>query len=146
MHHSQHFSHFKMHPGSLILWGSSALPVILPQSPQLNLNGNIFSWEKQRKVTWGQVRRVRWVVDDNHVAFGKKIPWERKCETMHCHDANNQFFSPESCTKCYAHLHPLHEMFHTDSQDMLVLSPTIASHYYNCCTDGNTSLRNYQWQ
>jgi hypothetical protein len=28
---------------------------------------------------------------------------------------------------------------YTDPLDMLVLSSTVASRYYNCCTDGNTS-------
>jgi hypothetical protein len=34
-------------------------------------------------------------------------------------------------------------ILYTDSQDMLVLSSTIASHYYNCCTDGSTSPGNH---
>jgi hypothetical protein len=34
----------------------------------------------------------------------------------------------------------LHEILYTDSQDMLVLSPIVASHYYNCCTDGVSEL------
>jgi hypothetical protein len=29
----------------------------------------------------------------------------------------------------------LREMFYTDSQDMLILSSTVASRYYSCCTD-----------
>jgi hypothetical protein len=33
----------------------------------------------------------------------------------------------------------LPEILCTDSQDMLVLSSTVTSHYYNCCTDGSTS-------
>jgi hypothetical protein len=37
----------------------------------------------------------------------------------------------------------LHEIVYTDSQDILVLSSTIALRYYNCCTDGNTSPGNY---
>jgi hypothetical protein len=37
----------------------------------------------------------------------------------------------------------LREILYTDFQDMLILSPTIASCYYNCCTDGSTSLGNY---
>jgi hypothetical protein len=37
----------------------------------------------------------------------------------------------------------LHEILCTDSQDMLVLSSTVASRYYNCCTDGSTSPGNY---
>jgi hypothetical protein len=31
------------------------------------------------------------------------------------------------------------EILYTDSQDMLVLSYTVASCYYNCCTDGSTN-------
>jgi hypothetical protein len=31
----------------------------------------------------------------------------------------------------------------TDSQDMLVLASTAASHYYNRCTDGSTNPGNY---
>jgi hypothetical protein len=33
-------------------------------------------------------------------------------------------------------------ILYTDSQDMLVLTSTVASHY-NCCTDGSTSPGNY---
>jgi hypothetical protein len=33
----------------------------------------------------------------------------------------------------------LREMLCNDSQNMLVLSSTVASRYYNCCTDGSTS-------
>jgi hypothetical protein len=32
-----------------------------------------------------------------------------------------------------------------DSQDMLVLSITVASHYYNCCRDGSTNPGNYEY-
>jgi hypothetical protein len=35
------------------------------------------------------------------------------------------------------------EILYTDSQDMLVLPSNVASCYYNCCTDGSTSPRNY---
>jgi hypothetical protein len=31
-------------------------------------------------------------------------------------------------------------------QDMIVLSSTVASHYYNCCTDGGTGPGNYGCQ
>jgi hypothetical protein len=34
------------------------------------------------------------------------------------------------------------EFLYTDSQDMLVLSSTGASCYYNCCTDGSTGPGN----
>jgi hypothetical protein len=37
----------------------------------------------------------------------------------------------------------LREILYTDSQDMLVLSSTVVSRYYNCCTDSSTSLGNY---
>jgi hypothetical protein len=37
----------------------------------------------------------------------------------------------------------LREIVYTDSQDMLVLSYSVASHYYNCCTDGNTNPVSY---
>jgi hypothetical protein len=37
----------------------------------------------------------------------------------------------------------LREMQGNDSQDMLVLSSTVASRYDNCCTCGSTSTRNY---
>jgi hypothetical protein len=37
----------------------------------------------------------------------------------------------------------MHEILYTGSQDMLVLSRTVASRYYNCCTDGSTSPGNY---
>jgi hypothetical protein len=37
----------------------------------------------------------------------------------------------------------LRQIVYTDSQDMLLLSSTIASHYYNFCTDGSTIARNY---
>jgi hypothetical protein len=33
----------------------------------------------------------------------------------------------------------MHEILYTESQDMLVLSSTVALHCYNCCTDGSTS-------
>jgi hypothetical protein len=39
----------------------------------------------------------------------------------------------------------LYEISYTDFQDVLVLSSTIASHYYNCCTDGSTGPRNYAY-
>jgi hypothetical protein len=38
----------------------------------------------------------------------------------------------------------LREILYTDSQDMLVLSSTVASCYYNCCTYGSTSPENYR--
>jgi hypothetical protein len=37
------------------------------------------------------------------------------------------------------HVNQLHEILCTDSQDMLVLSSTVALRYYICCTDGSTS-------
>jgi hypothetical protein len=37
----------------------------------------------------------------------------------------------------------LYDILYTDSQDMLILSSTIALRYYNCCTDGSTSHGNY---
>jgi hypothetical protein len=36
----------------------------------------------------------------------------------------------------------LHEILYIDSEDMLVLSSTIALHYYSCCTDSYTSPGN----
>jgi hypothetical protein len=39
----------------------------------------------------------------------------------------------------------MHEVLYTDSQDMLVLSFTIVSHYYNCSTDGSTSPSRKLW-
>jgi hypothetical protein len=35
------------------------------------------------------------------------------------------------------------EILYTDSQDMLVLSSTVASRYFNCYTDGSTHPGNY---
>jgi hypothetical protein len=40
----------------------------------------------------------------------------------------------------------LREILYAGFQDMLVLSSTVASRYYNCCTDGSTISRNYGWQ
>jgi hypothetical protein len=37
----------------------------------------------------------------------------------------------------------LREILYTDSQDMLVLSSTVVSRYYNCCADGSISPGNY---
>jgi hypothetical protein len=37
----------------------------------------------------------------------------------------------------------LRQSLNIDSQGMLVLSSTVASRYYNCCTDGSTSPGNY---
>jgi hypothetical protein len=37
----------------------------------------------------------------------------------------------------------LRELLYTDSQDTLVLSSTVASRYYNWCTDGSISPGNY---
>jgi hypothetical protein len=37
------------------------------------------------------------------------------------------------------------EIVYTDSQDGLVLSFTVVSLYYNCCTDGSTSPVNYDF-
>jgi hypothetical protein len=53
-----------MDPGSWILWGCSAPPVILPWSPQLCQNGSIFNLGN-RKVARGQVRWVGWVEDNS---------------------------------------------------------------------------------
>jgi hypothetical protein len=39
----------------------------------------------------------------------------------------------------------LHEILNADSQDMLILLSIIASHYYNCCTDGTTSPGKYEY-
>jgi hypothetical protein len=36
----------------------------------------------------------------------------------------------------------LREMLYTNSQDMIVLSTTVASRYYNCCTNGSSSPGN----
>jgi hypothetical protein len=36
----------------------------------------------------------------------------------------------------------LSDILHTDSENLLVLSPTVASHYYNCRTDGSISPGN----
>jgi hypothetical protein len=36
------------------------------------------------------------------------------------------------------------EILYTDSQNMLVLSTTIASRYYKCCTEYSTSPGNYE--
>jgi hypothetical protein len=35
------------------------------------------------------------------------------------------------------------KILYTDSQDVLVLSYIVTSHYYNCCTDGSTNPGNY---
>jgi hypothetical protein len=40
-------------------------------------------------------------------------------------------------------IHQHHNFTNTDSQNMLVLSITVASHYYNCCRDGSTSPGNH---
>jgi hypothetical protein len=37
----------------------------------------------------------------------------------------------------------LRKILYTDSKDMLILSSTVASRYYNCCTDGSFSPGNY---
>jgi hypothetical protein len=39
----------------------------------------------------------------------------------------------------------LREILYTDSQDVLVLSSTIAQRYYNCCIDGSTNPGNYAY-
>jgi hypothetical protein len=39
----------------------------------------------------------------------------------------------------------LRDILYTDSQDMPVLSSTVASRYYNCCTGGSTSTGNYRY-
>jgi hypothetical protein len=39
----------------------------------------------------------------------------------------------------------LHEILYTDSQNMYVLSSTVPSRYYNCCTVTSTSLRNHAY-
>jgi hypothetical protein len=48
---------------------------------------------------------------------------------------NKRMYEISTCTQ-------LHEILYTDYQDVLVLSSTIASRYYNCSTDGSTSARN----
>jgi hypothetical protein len=40
----------------------------------------------------------------------------------------------------------LSEILYTDSQYVLVPSPTIAACYYNCCTGGSTSPGNYGYR
>jgi hypothetical protein len=50
-------------------------------------------------------RKVRWVGDDSHVAFGKKFPGEKKrmCETVHCRDATTSSLVTEVEGKVFAH-------------------------------------------
>jgi hypothetical protein len=38
----------------------------------------------------------------------------------------------------------LREILYTESQDMLILSSTVASRYYKCCIEGSTSPGNYR--
>jgi hypothetical protein len=37
----------------------------------------------------------------------------------------------------------LHEILYTHSQEYPSTTSAVASRYYNCCTDGNTSSRNF---
>jgi hypothetical protein len=40
----------------------------------------------------GKQRKIGWVGDDRHVAFGQKFPGEKKCETVRCRDATTSSF------------------------------------------------------
>jgi hypothetical protein len=61
-------------------------------------------------------------------------PIHRKIPSSQIHDSKSK---KSACPPM------LHEILYTDSQDMLVLSPTVASRYCDCCTDGRTSSRKY---
>jgi hypothetical protein len=81
----------------------------------------------------GKQRKVGWVGDNNHVVYGKKFPGGNS--------------SVRQCVVVMQQPVPLSPKISrcTDSQDMLVLSTTIASCYYNCCTDGSSNPRNYAY-
>jgi hypothetical protein len=54
----------------------------------------------------GKQRKVGWVGDDSHVVFGKKFPGEnRKCETVHCHDAAASSFVTKVWSKVFTNFH-----------------------------------------
>jgi hypothetical protein len=55
----------------------------------------------------------------------------RPCTRLHTKERKNQSILPAAL------------ILYTDSQDMLVLSSTVASRYHNYCTDDSTSLGNY---
>jgi hypothetical protein len=54
----------------------------------------------------GKQRKIGWVRDDSHVAFGKKILyWKRKFETVCCRDATASSFVAKLCAKVFVHFH-----------------------------------------
>jgi hypothetical protein len=68
MHHSQHFCHFL----SAVVLCEGVQHHLLFYLDNLNgfQNGGLSALSSIRKQ-----RKVRWVEEDSHVAFGKKIPW-----------------------------------------------------------------------
>jgi hypothetical protein len=57
---------------SLVLWGCSVPPAILPRSPQLWQNGDLSVLSSVR-----EQRKVGWVGSDGHVFFGQIFPGEK---------------------------------------------------------------------
>jgi hypothetical protein len=61
-----------MHPGSHVLCGCLALPVILPKSPHLCQNGGLSVLSSTAETIKSRVG-----VYDSHVVFGQKFPGEK---------------------------------------------------------------------
>jgi hypothetical protein len=56
-----------MQPGNCVLRGCSVPPAILPRSPKLCENGG-----RSAVIFIGETEKIKVVVDDSHVVFGKE--------------------------------------------------------------------------
>jgi hypothetical protein len=50
-------------------------------------------------------RKVGWVGDDSHVAFGKKFPGKKGSDTVCCHDATSISFFAKVRDEVFVHFH-----------------------------------------
>jgi hypothetical protein len=75
-------------------------------------------WQETRKVARGHASRV------GHVVFwsGRKW-WQRKCETVHCHDAAASSFVTRIQGKVFAHFHSFAVKRHSSMQNWLFSLP-----------------------
>jgi hypothetical protein len=100
-----------------------------------------FSFNRGKREKWGTtlmlflVNNSWWIRKcTGHAFFPKRL-------SNHCQGLHRTF--SEICTKFDAYSRSiasrtstqLREILHTASQDMLILASTVASRYYNCCTN-----------
>jgi hypothetical protein len=85
-------------------------------------------------------RKVGCVGDDSHVVFEKFPGEKRKRETVCCRDATAGSYVTKGRGEVFEHFHAsVVKGRILCEQNMLVLSSTAASPYYNYCIDGSTS-------